>query len=613
MKKVYLSIILSMLALIGIQAQTTNFSDNFDSYTVGGKLADQAGEPWTTWSNAAGGSEDPDISDAQANTDNNSAHVQSGNDAVLLLGDSISGRYKFSFNIFVPSGKLGYYNLLTDFAGSNSEWGTQVFFDAGGNGSIDAGSQSAATFTYEYNSWILVENFVDLDNDWAEVFIDGDFLVGWQWTLGTFGDPVQNQLSAANFYAWDGSKSILGTPEYFLDDVLYESMPLGEAPSNLVAQVDLTTVSLSWDAPIDDTPDTYYVFRNDELIAIQPEITMEDILDLPGTYIYRVQAYYSNYGLSQTTNEVEVVVAGGTDRELVLVEIGTGTWCTYCPGAAMGADDLVEEGHPVAVIEYHGGDDYETSESMSRINYYNLGGYPTAWFDGGDEVGGGNHTESMYPAYAPIVDDRAIQPSWFELDLNVEVAAKATDFDVTITATNIYEYSATNMSIFLALTESNIPESWQGMSEVDYAFRDMYPNAGGTPTVFELDIAETVEYSISVPYELINCELVAFVQDLDTKEVMQTRKVNLGHVVGVNEEGELFTQVYPNPASGSVNIESASRMKHISIFNLNGQKIYEVSLDQSSVNLNIDFLNQGIYIMEINTDNGRTIEKLNVR
>ncbi|MBU2651614.1 MAG: hypothetical protein KKA81_11815, partial [Bacteroidetes bacterium] len=58
------------------------------------------------------------------------------------------------------------------------------------------------------------------------------------------------------------------------------------------------------------------------------------------------------------------------ERDMVIVEIGTGTWCQYCPGAAMGADELIANGHDVAIIEYHGGDDYENTASVSRLNYY---------------------------------------------------------------------------------------------------------------------------------------------------------------------------------------------------------------------------------------------------
>jgi len=613
MKKVYFSIILSVLAIISLQAQTTNFTDDFESYTVGGKLADQGGDPWTTWSDAPGGAEDPEISDVQAFAGSNSAHVESGNDCVLLLGDSTAGRYKVSFYIFIPSGKLGYYNLLADFSGSNSEWGTQTFFDAGGNGRIDAGVESAATFTFVYDHWLLIENYVDLDNDWAEVFIGGDYVVGWQWTKGTFGGPVPNQLSAVNFFAWDGSKSENGTPEFFFDEMLYESMPLGDAPTNLTADVDDMTVSLAWDAPAEGTPDSYYVLRDGELLSVQSETTYEDMLELPGVYKYKVQAFYASNGLSQPAGPVDVEIGGGTERELVLVEIGTGAWCTFCPGAAMGADDLVEEGHPVAVIEYHNGDEFETVQSMDRINYYNLTGYPTAWFDGGNTVVGGSHDDSSYPTYAPIVDARETNPSWFEMELEVEVAARGTDFEVSITATKIYDYNGSNMSIFLVLTESNIPRNWQGMTEMDFVCREMYPGSDGTPSTFELDVPVEIEYSVSVPYELNNCELVAFIQDVTTKEVMQSSKVNLGQVVGLEEMDEKYTRIYPNPATDNVLIETASMMKHIRIFNISGQKVYELSLDQNKVDLNIDFLNQGMYLIELETENGTSMQKLTVR
>ena len=37
---------------------------------------------------------------------------------------------------------------------------------------------------------------------------------------------------------------------------------------------------------------------------------------------------------------ISIVFGQQVNRDKVIVEIGTGTWCTYCPGAAMGADDL---------------------------------------------------------------------------------------------------------------------------------------------------------------------------------------------------------------------------------------------------------------------------------
>ncbi|NOY50298.1 MAG: T9SS type A sorting domain-containing protein [Chlorobi bacterium] len=614
MKKIYF-LILFISATVFATAQQTIIDENFDNFVSGQKLAQQAGNPWTTWSNAPGGTEDPLVSDVQFYSSNNSVNVGSGNDCVLLLGDSISGRYKFSFYIYIPSGKLGYYNLLADFNGSNSEWGMQIFFDAGGQGSIDAGGGSAASFTYNYDQWIYMENYVDLDNDWAEVFVDGDYLIGWQWTLGSFGDGVSLKLSAANFYGWDGSKSLNGTPDYYFDDVLHQEMPLGEAPSNLQASVDGSNVSLTWDAPVNGTPDTYYVMRNNELIAITTDLFYDDVIELPGTYSYEVKAFYTANGLSNPTDAVEVIIEGGTSRDKVLLEIATGTWCTYCPGAAMGADDLVENGHEVAVIEYHSGDSYETPQSVDRNSYYSVTGYPTSTFDGIRGFSGGSHSESLYPNYLPYYNERIGVSSIFDLQMDV-VQTSESSFDVTLNTEQLWDYTAGDLRLHLVLTESHIPENWQGQTEVSFVCREMYPGSNGADLNLQ-NTGDTQEdnYTVDVSsnFDIMECELVAFIQDNATKEVMNSIKFSLGQLVGINEEGESFTRVFPNPSNGTVNIESASRIKNIKVYNLQGQLVYNVSLDQENVRLDLGTLNQGIYMMEINTEKGKRTEKLSIR
>ncbi len=611
MKRFFLPLIALLITVSTIQAQIVD--DNFDSYNSGERLAEQAGLPWSTWSSNPGSAEDPMVSDEQSVTSPNSVKIVSGNDNVLLLNDLTEGRYKFSFQIYVPDGKLAYYNILQEFAGANSLWGTQVFFDDGGQGRIDAGAEGAATFDYNYDTWILVENYVDLDNDWAEVFIDGEFLVAWPWTLGTFGTPGPKQLGAVNFYAWDGSKK--GTPEFYFDDVVFEEMPLGDAPQNLVAEVNGHDVTLTWDAPATGDVITYYTFKNDELLGIDPATTYADYLETPGSYNYTVKAMYEESGLSESAGPVEVIIEGGTDRKVVLVEIGTGVECPYCPGSALGAEDLVANGHEVAIIEYHAyssGDPYNNQESADRCSYYSITGFPTAVFDGGNAIVGGSNTQSLYPSYAPVADERINIPSLFDVELSV-TQGTGDEYNVTVTASKIYDYVGTNMSVHLALTESHIEYNWMGLDVLDFVCRAMYPNAGGTTKTFEINQPVNVDYTISVPYSIDNCELVAFVQDMDTKEIMQTEKVNLGQIVSINELGEKYTKIYPNPASNNITIESGSNMKHISILNINGQKVYEVALDQNFVDLNIEFLKQGIYMIKIETENGTKVEKLNVQ
>ncbi len=106
-----------------------------------------------------------------------------------------------------------------------------------------------------------------------------------------------------------------------------------------------------------------------------------------------------------------------TERNMVILEIGTGTWCQFCPGASMGAHDLLANGKQVGVIKNHNGDTFTNSYSNARNSYYGIAGYPTAIFDGVVPVVGGSNTVSMYPTYLPIYDARKVKNSAFSVEI----------------------------------------------------------------------------------------------------------------------------------------------------------------------------------------------------
>ena len=242
-------------------------------------------------------------------------------------------------------------------------------------------------------------------------------------------------------------------------------------PQNLTAQLSDTIVSLQWDAPSSGTPDSYYIYRNGEKYAVAASTSYSDTLTYPGTYTYDVKAHYADAGLSAFAGSADVLLEGGLDRNLVLVEIGTGTGCPYCPGAAMGADDMIANNDPVAVIEYHNynsSDPFNNPESAARTAYYGITGYPTAFFDGGNAVVGGSNNQSLYPTYHPLALSRAQVVSIFTIDMNAQmIAGNDTTFEVNIDATRTYNYQGNNVRLFLALTETHIPYYWQGQHEVN--------------------------------------------------------------------------------------------------------------------------------------------------
>jgi PKD repeat protein len=220
-------------------------------------------------------------------------------------------------------------------------------------------------------------------------------------------------------------------------------------------------------------------------------------------------------------------------RNYVVVEIATGTWCYYCPGAAMGADDLHANGDPVAIIENHNGDEYATDDSDARNSYYNVGGFPTANFDGKyDEYVGGSNTESNYDDYLPIVESRIIMQSSHAVE--IYGTHSSDEYTITVRYQKQAGYEGDDMWLRLALTESDIPDEWQGMDEVNFVNRLMAPDADGTDLSEANDFAVydvELEFTFNNSWDDTECELVTFIQDDDNKEIIQCNKVMLNDLL----------------------------------------------------------------------------------
>jgi len=589
----------------------------FEEYDANDYLVEQAiaagHDYWDTWSSAPGTAEDPMVTSDQAFEGSNSIVIEGTNDAVLLFGNQTSGKYAVKFQIYVPTGFNGYFNLLQEFAGTNSQWGMQAYFDAGGLGLVDAGGAGAGTFSYSYDAWTYVNLVVDLNLDWAEMYVDGNEVVQWQWSTGSFGTGTLNQLGAMNLYAWAEN----GTPKCYFDNIeLTESIALAP-PTNLVASVDDNDVTLTWTAPAGtDGFLGFNVYRDGETIAeVITETTYSDMDLLPGVYSYDVKAIYDE-GYSAGAGPVEATIEGGTAREMVLLEIGTGTWCVYCPGSAMGADEMIENGHDVAIIEYHGGDDYQTVGSDYRLNtYYGISGYPTAWFDGVIVHVGGNATSSLYGTYLPYYETRASKVSLFELDVDTEYTG-GTGFDFTITAENIYQYTGQNVVLHVVAIESHIDVTWFVLDEINFVCRKMLPDHMGTAMDFTAQSVYEVDLSLDWNgWDVDNMGLVVFLQDNDTKEVLQATKVeDLGMYVGIEDPiSETATTIFPNPATDVVNIVTGSNLHQVRIMNNNGQIVFNQQVEGQNLQVNTSDFQRGVYFMEIHTTEGMITEKLVIR
>ncbi|MEI6900071.1 MAG: T9SS type A sorting domain-containing protein, partial [Bacteroidota bacterium] len=294
-------------------------------------------------------------------------------------------------------------------------------------------------------------------------------------------------------------------------------------------------------------------------------------------------------------------------RHLVVLEEATGTWCTYCPGASMGIDDLLKNGYDVAAIAYHQGDNYQTPESQARINFYPIiTGFPTVMFDGILYFIGGNHSVSEYHNYIPLVEQRMLKETPAEVTIGTTEAIGLT---VTshIDIASLSPIRNNNLKLHVVLTESHIPESWQDQDTLNLVERMMYADSSGSSVDLSNKSASVnVNLAVSSLWERKNLELVVFLQDMTTLEILNGDKKGVA-ILGVNNKQNPVVEIFPNPADKFVVIKNLKDAT-LQVFNISGNLLVTKDHLSGQSKLDISELSNGLYLFKI-SDKGMDMTK----
>lgn len=241
MKKLLLSLSFTLLiGLSGISAQ--EILDDFDSYDLG-TISAQA-DHWITWDLVEGSAAEAYVVDEQSASAPNSLRVAEGGaeDILLLLGDVYdSGVYALGWNMYIPSGKTGYYNHQESQTPGDG-WNFDVFFNmdgaAPGTATMVEGTAEIGTFAYPEDEWFYVSHLINLDAGTMELFINGEsvYTMIYNYTIGSI-----------NFYSIDADNRI------YLDDVVFQEADFTSIQEDNLANVsvfpnpanDLTYIDLS--------------------------------------------------------------------------------------------------------------------------------------------------------------------------------------------------------------------------------------------------------------------------------------------------------------------------------------------------------------------------------
>lgn len=270
------------------------FTDDFESYTAGTLVAESS-DYWKTWTSEGGTADDALVSTDNARSGLNSMFVGDGgaDDMIFPLGDKTSGKYYVAFNMLVPEGDYdGYYNFQ-HMETPGEEWAFDVWLNPGGTGHFDAAGE-VTPFSYTQNTWISLAHYIDLDNDEANFYLNGELIYTWQYSLQSDGEAGANQLGGIDFYAGTEAAAV---GEYYIDDIVYGQYTW--LPAEIVGTTTYFSVTTMDSEPIENAT----ILVNGETITTDATGMASAIL-FDGTYNYTIT--HPNY----VPIESSVVVAG---------------------------------------------------------------------------------------------------------------------------------------------------------------------------------------------------------------------------------------------------------------------------------------------------------------
>lgn len=175
--------------------------ENFETYANNDSISARSVR-WQKWSNGvADGVVKSDASGKYLRCEKVGTHES---DVLMNFGGWTLGRYRLSFKMFVETGKIGNYYVMHQFpdaSGNNSNTAYRVIFNSDGNGYLRLGlsTTNVATFKYANGAWTNVVQIIDIDQNRADLWIDGEFVHSWAFNIGSSGN--QARLEGINFDA----------------------------------------------------------------------------------------------------------------------------------------------------------------------------------------------------------------------------------------------------------------------------------------------------------------------------------------------------------------------------------------------------------------------------
>lgn len=335
--------------------------------------------------------------------------------------------------------------------------------------------------------------------------------------------------------------------------------------------------------------------------------------------------------VADNTASMEIIVNEHSVARKPLLEHFSTAQCPNCPPAHTNIENWLSSRHDIIHIVHHCGyytDNYTVSESQSLMTFYNDGGStyaPAVMLDRMHLT-----EEDPGPVFFPsasitpgLMDQRLNAPAFVSVNMEGIYDPYNKTISLTVSGEMVGEVVENNLRLSVYIMEDGLVGSQSGASGQythNCVMRDAISGGGawGDQNVVSNTVGstytKTYNYSLNSSWVVENLTIIAFVNNHDVSNVNNRAVLNANSIkvtdltVGISENNETGTAIYPNPATDVLNVISENGTNKVEIFNVQGQLVKAVNGNVNTIS--ISDMTNGVYFVKVTTDNGTATHKL---
>lgn len=278
-------------------------------------------------------------------------------------------------------------------------------------------------------------------------------------------------------------------------------------------------------------------------------------------------------------------------------------------------EDLIEDIIPIHYhTSYPSGDPFNqfyTSGPSSRVYFYGVSQIPYAQVNGNNSFGfpAGLNALTYFKSISDNINIKSLSDP--KVDMTISAVKNANTCNIAVSLKHNIDLTGKMLGLQCAVVKNSLSVSGKVYHNI---LRSFIPDASGTAITGNLSAGESQSINLSwTPSnsdEFANAKIIAFVQDLNTKEIYQAATFDLSLITSTNPiDISEIVNVFPNPVSDLLLVVSEIDINEIQIFDISGRLVRKYSKLGSNISIPVNDLVGGVYLLKGNTLKGTFVKK----